>query len=85
MYSFNQMNLVGLGVQSQVKSHQRLKKWYLIPPCLTLSIIKVYIKGKVEQSREKNCALTYTSAVANEKGALRLPSTTVANFTTLKA
>ena len=28
------------GVQSQVKSYQRLKKWYLIPPCLTLSIIR---------------------------------------------
>ena len=28
------------GVQSQVESHQRLKKWYLIPPCLTLSIIR---------------------------------------------
>ena len=27
-------------VQSQVKSHQRLKKWYLMPPCLTLSIIR---------------------------------------------
>ena len=29
----------GPGVQSQVASYQRLKKWYLIPPCLTLSII----------------------------------------------
>ena len=28
------------GVQSQVKSYQRLKEWYLIPPCLTLSIIR---------------------------------------------
>ena len=27
------------GVQSQVTSYQRLKKWYLIPPCLTLSNI----------------------------------------------
>ena len=27
-------------VQSQVKSYQRLKKWYLMPPCLTLSIIR---------------------------------------------
>ena len=30
---------LGDGVQSQVKSYQRLKKWYLILPCLTLSII----------------------------------------------
>ena len=27
-------------VQSQVETYQRLKKWYLKPPCLTLSIIK---------------------------------------------
>ena len=30
----------GTGVQSQVELYQRLKKWYLIPPCLTLSIIR---------------------------------------------
>ena len=28
------------GVQSQIKSYQRLKKWYLIPPCFKLSIIR---------------------------------------------
>ena len=28
------------GVQSQVESHQRLKKWHLMLLCLTLSIIK---------------------------------------------
>ena len=27
-------------VQSQVKSYQRLKKWYMIPPSLTVSIIR---------------------------------------------
>ena len=27
-------------VQSKVMSYQRLKKWYLMPPCLTLSIIR---------------------------------------------
>ena len=27
-------------VQSQVESYQRLKKWYSMPPCLTLSIIR---------------------------------------------
>ena len=27
-------------VQCQVQSYQRLKKWYLKPPCLTLSIIR---------------------------------------------
>ena len=29
-----------MGVQSQVESYQRLKKWYLISPGLTLSIIR---------------------------------------------
>ena len=27
-------------VQYQVESYQRLKKWYLVPPCLTLGIIR---------------------------------------------
>ena len=27
-------------VQSQIESYQRLKNWYLMPPCLTLSIIR---------------------------------------------
>ena len=27
-------------IQSQVESYQRFKKWYLMPPCLTLSIIR---------------------------------------------
>ena len=40
-----------------VKSYQRLKKWYLMPPCLALGIIS----GKVEQSRENSSALPYTS------------------------
>ena len=39
------------GVQSQVESNQKLKKWYLIPPCVTQHY-KVWIKGKVQQSRE---------------------------------
>ena len=42
---------------------------------------KVRIKGKVKQSKERNCVFPYTSVVANEKGALGLPLTTVANFT----
>ena len=49
-YVYWPISLVGrvfancLGVQSQVKSYQKLKKWYLISPCLTLSIIK-YVSG----------------------------------------
>ena len=34
------------GVQSQVESYQRLKKWYLIPSCLTLSITKYGWRAK---------------------------------------
>ena len=33
-------NVPGDGVQSQVESFQRLNKWYLMPTCLTLSIIR---------------------------------------------
>ena len=33
-------------VQSQGESYQRLKKWYLIPPCLTLSIIRYVSRVK---------------------------------------
>ena len=29
-----------INIQSQVKSYERLKKSYLMPPCLTLSIIR---------------------------------------------
>ena len=46
-------------VQSQVKSYQRLKKWYSMSSYLTLST-QVRIKGKVEQSRKKSSALLYT-------------------------
>ena len=47
------------GVQSQVESYQRLKKCYLISPCLTQHY-KVRIKGKVEQSKERSSALFET-------------------------
>ena len=33
-------NDLGHWGQSQVKSYQRLKNWYLIPPYLTLSIVR---------------------------------------------
>ena len=43
---------------------------------------KVRVKGKVEQSGERSSALPlHIGVVAIEKGALELPSTTVANFT----
>ena len=47
-------------VQSQVELWQRLKKWYLMSRCLTLSIIR-YGSRVVEQSKERSSALPYTS------------------------
>ena len=40
-------------VQSQVESYQRLKKWYLVPPCLTLSIIRYVSRGKWNNPRKE--------------------------------
>ena len=40
------------GVQFQVESYQRLKKCYLMPPCLTLSIIRY--ESKVKWSNPEN-------------------------------
>ena len=42
---------------------------------------KVWIKGKVDQSRERSCTFPYTGVVAIENGASMSPSTMVANFT----
>ena len=39
-------------VQSQVKSYQRLKKCYLISPCLTLSIIRYVSRVKWSNPRK---------------------------------
>ena len=64
------------------KSYQRLKKLVLEASLLNTQQYKVQIKGKVEQSREWSNTLPHTSGVvAIEKGAFRLLSTTVANFT----
>ena len=49
------------GVQFQIELFERLKKYYLMPLCLTLSIIRYRIKSKVEQSRKWSSALAYTS------------------------
>ena len=40
------------GVQSQVESYQRLKKWYLIPPCLALSNIRYVSRVKWSNPRK---------------------------------
>ena len=49
------------GVQSQIRSYQRLKKMVLDTSLLNTQHYKVRIKGKVEQLRERSSALPYTS------------------------
>ena len=48
------------GVQSKVESYQRLKKIVLDAALLNTQHYKVWIKGKVEQSREWSSALPDT-------------------------
>ena len=68
----------------QVKSYQRLKKkWYLMPPCLALSIIRY--RSRVKWSNPGNGVVPslHLSVVAIEKGAFGSSLTKVANFTFL--
>ena len=39
-------------IHSQIESYQRLKKWYLMPPCLTLSIIRYGSRVKWSNPRK---------------------------------
>ena len=51
LYFLNSITMVReTGVQSQVESYQRHLKWYLIPPCLTLSNIKYVSRVKWSNS-----------------------------------
>ena len=67
-------------IQSSVESYQRLKKWYLIPPCLTLSNIKYVSRVKWSNPRKGVVPPLLLSVVAIEKETFWLPSTTVTNF-----
>ena len=65
------------GIQSQVESYQGLKKWYLMPTCLTLSIITFGSRvNRAIQGKEEHPNLHF-SVVAMEKGAYGSPSTTI--------
>ena len=68
-------------VHSHVESYQRLKKWYLMPLCLTLSIIRHGSRIKWGNPGKGAAPSPTPSVVAIEKGASRSPSATVANFT----
>ena len=58
-------------VQSLVESYQRLKKWYLMLPCLTQHY-KVQIKSKEEQSREGVAPSPTSWCSSYRKGSLRV-------------
>ncbi len=71
-------------VQSQVESYQT-QKMVLDATLLNTQHHKVRNKGKVEQSRESNSILPYTSVVvAIEKEAFGLPSTMITNNNRVK-
>ena len=57
------------GVQSQVESYQRHKKWYLIPLCLTLSIIRYISRVKWSNPGKGVTPPLHLGVVAIEKGA----------------
>ena len=69
------------GVQSQVKSYQRLKKWYLIPLFLTLSIIRLILGIKWSSPGEEVASSPTTQSSSYWKGIFWLPLTMVGNFT----
>ena len=67
-------------VQSQVESYQRLKKWYLIPPCLTLGNIR-YESSVKGSNPGKGVAPSPTLRCSSYwKGSLRIA---LANYTYL--
>ena len=68
-------------VQSQVKSYQRLKKWYLMWPCLALRIIRYRSRVKWTNPENGVAPSLHLGVVAIEKGASESPSTKVTNFT----
>ena len=68
-------------VQSHVESYQRLKKWYLMPPCLTLSIIRYGSRVKWSNPGKGVAHTLHLGAVTIEKGTFESLSTRVANFT----
>ena len=66
-----------VGVQSQVELYQRLKKWYLIPPRLTLSIIRYVSRVKWSNPGEGLVPSPTSWCSSYWKGILRV---TLANF-----
>ena len=67
-------------VQSQVQSYQRHKNWYLMPPCLTLSIIRS--ASRVKWSNPGNGVAPSPTPQCSSywKGSLRLQSTILLTY-----
>ena len=59
-------------VQSQVESYQRLKKWYLMPTCLTLSIIRYGSREKWRNPGKGVAPSQKTWCRSYRKGSLRV-------------
>ena len=59
------------GVQYQVESYQRLRKWYLIAPCLTLSILRLGSRVKWSNPWKEVAPSTTPWCSSYWKGSLR--------------
>ena len=68
-------------VQSLVESYQRLKKWYLMPPCLTHSIIRYGSRVKWSNPGKGVVPSPTHRCCSYRKRAFGSLSTMVANFT----
>ena len=64
----------------KTQKKKKEKKKVLDAALLKTQHYKVWIKGKVDQSRERSTPPTHLSVVAIVKGAFGLSSTTVAKF-----
>ena len=69
-----------IGVQTQVKSYQRLKKGFLMPPCLALSTIRWGSRVKWSNPGNRVAPSPTPRCSCYWKGAYGLSSTMVANF-----
>ena len=61
------------GVQSQVESYQRLNKWYFMPPCLTLSIIRYGSRVKWSNPGRGVVPSSTPQSSSYWKGSLQVP------------
>ena len=60
------------GVQSQVESYQKSKNWYLMPPCLTLSVIRYRSRVKWSNPRKRVATFPTPYCSSYRKGSLRV-------------